>query len=93
MKTIKTVTIIHNYVKVMPEIEDMDEGVLYVSKEYNTAIHACLCGCRNQVVTPLNANGWKLSTDKGVTMTPSIGSFSLPCKSHYIITKGVANFV
>ena len=30
--------------------------------------------------------GWKLSeTDGEVTLHPSIGSFNLPCRSHYFI--------
>src|SRR5882724_1644809 len=59
-------------------------GVLYVSRKYQTATHLCCCGCGNKVVTPLKPGGWKLTT-KGdtVTLYPSIGSWSLPCKSHY----------
>ena len=61
-------------------------GVLYVSRKYKTATHLCCCGCGNKVVTPLNPSAWSFSAagDK-VSLHPSIGSWSLPCKSHYWI--------
>jgi hypothetical protein len=96
MKTLKKVPISYKEVpEFMPEFETMEEGVLYVSHQYHTAIHRCLCGCGEKIVTPIGheRGGWTLNLDNGVTMTPSIGNYQLPCKSHYIITKGVANFV
>lgn len=61
-------------------------GVIYVSRKYQTATHLCCCGCGNKVVTPLKPGGWTLTTRRGaVTLSPSIGSWSLPCKSHYWI--------
>jgi len=30
-----------------------EEGKLYISLKYRTAIHSCLCGCGMKVVTPL----------------------------------------
>jgi len=66
--------------------EDLAPGVLYVSKEYETAVHLCACGCGEQVVTPLISSGWTFSD--GPTLAPSIGSFSLPCRSHYWIRNG-----
>lgn len=62
-------------------------GVLYISRKYQTATHLCCCGCGSKVVTPLNPSGWRLSVaGEAVTLYPSIGSWSLPCKSHYWIT-------
>ncbi|MBL4817952.1 MAG: hypothetical protein JKY15_01795 [Deltaproteobacteria bacterium] len=67
----------------------IEEEILYISKEYNTATHLCVCGCGERVVTPLNHMNWTLIMDEGKpTLTPSIGSFSLPCKSHYFIRDG-----
>ena len=82
----------------------MAQGVIYVSLEYETAIHLCLCGCGNQVVTPFNhiskatghrtTNGWDFSNNNGkISLSPSIGNYSFDCKSHYILTNNVANFV
>lgn len=64
----------------------LQSGIIYVSKKYETASHLCCCGCGNKVVTPLKPGGWRLSTHGDtVTLYPSIGSWSLPCKSHYWI--------
>lgn len=62
-------------------------GVLYVSRRYATAMHLCCCGCRSEVVTPLNPAKWRLTEDGGtVSLHPSVGNWSLPCQSHYWIT-------
>jgi hypothetical protein len=51
-------------------------------------VHKCCCGCGREVVTPLSPTGWQLIFDgKAVSLYPSIGSWSLPCRSHYFITK------
>ena len=78
------------YVDFIPSVADMKEGVLYISKPYKTTSHLCACGCGNQVVLPFGDKDnmfWTLTeSDKGVTIRPSVGSFNLPCKSHYFIT-------
>ena len=72
------------FVEFIPE--RLDEGVLYVSRRYSTASHLCCCGCGLEVVTPLKPAKWRLSERKGaVSLTPSIGNWSFPCKSHYWI--------
>jgi hypothetical protein len=62
-----------------------DEGVLYVSMEYATAVHLCACGCKSKVVTPLGQADWQLTFDGTVSLRPSIGNGLLPCRSHYHI--------
>jgi hypothetical protein len=75
----------HKFVEYIPE--EIQEGVLYISITFRTAIHKCVCGCGNEVVTPISKNGWKLSFDgESVSLSPSIGSWNLACKSHYFIT-------
>ena len=75
----------HKFVKNIPD--QVEEGVLYISIEYATAIHKCCCGCGNQVVTPLSPTDWKMSFNgQTVSLYPSIGSWDLPCRSHYWIT-------
>lgn len=92
MKTIKTVPITPEYITYVPE--KMGQGILYISREFETALHLCLCGCGNEVVTPLSENGWILTESKGkVSLYPSIGNYSLPCRSHYVITQNKANFI
>lgn len=64
-------------------------GVLYVSREFETAHHLCACGCGHKVRTPLSPAEWQVfETPQGVTMYPSIGSWQVPCKSHYLIQEG-----
>lgn len=66
----------------------LEERVLYVSMEYATVIHACLCGCGGRVVTPLAPNRWQLRFDgKSVSLSPSVGNWSFPCQSHYWIDR------
>ncbi len=75
----------HKFVETIPEI--IEEGTLYISSKYSTAVHKCFCGCGNEVVTPLSNTGWKLSLNGDtVSLYPSIGNWSLPCQSHYWIT-------
>ncbi len=69
------------FVELMPS--EMDGGILYISKKYRCAIHLCCCGCLQQVVTPLDM--WTLSEEDGVSLSPSIGNWNLPCRSHYFI--------
>src|SRR5690349_1528191 len=74
----------HEFVEFIPP--DLKEGVLYISVQYATAVHKCACGCGNKVVTPISPVGWQLLFDgKTVSLTPSIGSWQFPCRSHYWI--------
>lgn len=63
-------------------------GRLYISVEYATVVHDCLCGCGSKVVTPLSPTGWKMTFDgETVSLDPSVGNWSFPCRSHYIIKR------
>lgn len=74
------------FVEFIPE--SLDEGVLYVSMEYMTVAHKCCCGCGSEVSLPLTPTDWRLIFDgKSISLVPSIGSWSLPCNSHYWITR------
>lgn len=77
----------HEYVEFIPT--RLEEGHLYISQKYRTATHLCCCGCGMEVVTPLNPAKWQLS-DHGPTVSlyPSIGNWSFPCRSHYWISRG-----
>ena len=64
----------------------LEEGVIYISTEYETAVHLCCSGCGEKVVTPLTPTGWRLTSKNGtVTLYPSIGNWSFACQSHYWI--------
>jgi hypothetical protein len=66
----------------------LEPGVLYVSMEFGTAVHACCCGCGEQVVTPFSPRDWSLTYDgETVSLWPSIGNWNMHCRSHYVIRK------
>ena len=66
-----------------------EQGVLYISDEYQIAGHLCACGCGKKVWTPLGTVEWSVMMDKkGPSMRPSIGNGQLNCKSHYVIRNG-----
>lgn len=79
----------HKFIEYIPSPEQQNEGVVYISIKYNTAVHKCFCGCEQQVVTPLTPTDWKLTYDgETISIYPSIGNWSYDCRSHYWITKG-----
>jgi len=68
--------------------KDLEEGKLYISTEYATAVHRCCCGCGSKVTTPLAPDEWRLIFDgKTVSLEPSIGNWSFRCLSHYWIRR------
>ena len=80
------IVLAYEFVEFIPD--ELKERTLYISHTYGTAVHKCCCGCGREVVTPLSSTGWQLTFDgKTVSLYPSIGSWSLPCQSHYFITK------
>jgi hypothetical protein len=74
----------HSFVSIIPD--DLEENKIYISLDYNTAIHKCACGCGEEVVTPLSPNDWKLIYNgESISLSPSIGNWSYACRSHYWI--------
>lgn len=81
----------HKFIEFAPEV--LEEGILYVSMEYGSALHKCVCGCGNLVVTPFSPTDWQLAFDgKSITLYPSIGNWNFDCKSHYWIRKNEVIF-
>lgn len=81
------VTYKHEFVEFIPQ--ELDDAVVYVSIEYATASHRCMCGCGSKIVTPLSPNGWAITFDGDtVSLKPSIGNWSFPCQSHYWLRQG-----
>lgn len=78
-------TLRHRFVELIPD--DLEEGVLYISMEYATAVHNCACGCGNPVISPFSRTDWKFSFDgESISLYPSIGNWNFSCRSHYFIT-------
>lgn len=77
-------TIKQQFVRTVPDV--LEDGIVYVSIEYTTAVHRCCCGCGEEVVTPLSPTDWKLIFDgERISLYPSIGNWSFACRSHYWI--------
>lgn len=82
----------HEFVEFMPD--QLKDGILYVSMAFATVSHKCCCGCGNEVVTPLSPTDWKLIFDgQSISLDPSVGNWSFPCKSHYWIRNGKVRWV
>jgi hypothetical protein len=80
------IVLVHEFVESVPD--ELRERTLYVSIRFATVIHKCCCGCGRQVVTPLSPTRWKLTFDgKTISLYPSIGNWSMPCRSHYWIER------
>jgi Family of unknown function (DUF6527) len=75
------------YVESFPKT--LEDGVLYISRQFNTACHRCCCGCGTKIITPLRPTEYRL-TDVGerVSLYPSVGNWNHPCQSHYVICNG-----
>jgi len=91
MKTLKKVSVDLVLVETMPEV--YEPNIIYYSEQYHGSGHLCLCGCGQKVYIPIMQGEWSLIQNDGkVTIAPSL-AHRFECKSHYIITNGVANFV
>lgn len=77
----------HKFVKAFPD--KLGEGILYVSVEFGTAAHLCFCGCGSEVYTRFSPRDWSMRFDgETVSLRPSIGNWSFPCQSHYVLSGG-----
>jgi len=77
----------HEFVEYVPD--QLEDGTIYISVAYATAVHRCCCGCGSEVVTPLSPTDWALTYDgETVSFEPSIGNWSFTCQSHYWIRRG-----
>ena len=77
----------HRFIEHIPE--RLEPGILYVSMEYATSAHSCCCGCGEEVVAPFTPTDWKMTFDgESISLRPSIGNWTLKCRSHYVIDRG-----
>ena len=69
--------------------KDLKPGVLYVSEEFDIALHLCACGCGSKIKTPLGPTEWAVEeTRSGPSLSPSVGNWQEACQSHYWIDRG-----
>lgn len=79
-------TLEHRFVRNVPR--ELDPGVLYISMDYATAVHACCCGCGDRVVTPFTPTDWRMTFDgESISLHPSVGNWNQKCRSHYVIQR------
>lgn len=80
-------------VEFMPN--ELEQGKLYLSKEYKTVIHACACGCETRTVTPIDNERHERGEDRWWGIYPSweaelisiqASILNKPCNAHYYIT-------
>jgi len=82
----KIASLIPEFVDAIPA--KIESGKLYISMEFATAVHSCACGCGMEVVTPFSPTDWNLTFDGvSVSLAPSIGNWSFPCRSHYWVRR------
>ena len=94
MRTIEKITVKPVFVKYIPDV--LEQGTIYISKEFHVAVHLCLCGCGEKAVMGLGLEfkGWNLTeNDEKVSFSPSILNTNCPNRYHYIITNNIANVV
>jgi hypothetical protein len=86
-RTVTRATVLgHVFVEHVPD--QLQDGMLYISIPFATVVHRCCCGCGREVVTPLSPTDWRLTFDgESVSLHPSIGNWSFPCRSHYWIER------
>ena len=78
---------VHSFVDTIPE--QLAPGTLYIALHYKIAAHLCCCGCGREVVTPLSPAQWRITFNgETVSLSPSVGNWNLPCRSHYILNDG-----
>jgi len=66
-------------VQYMPK--ELKPGVLYLSEEFDIAMHLCACGCGSKVKTPLGPTEWSVAETKpGQVSGLQFGNWQLPCK-------------
>jgi hypothetical protein len=86
-----TTALKHKFVSAIPE--KLDDGWIYIALDYRTIVHRCCCGCGHEVVTPLSPTDWKLDFDGiALSLHPSVGNWSLACRSHYWIDRGTVKW-
>ena len=75
----------HRFVDSIPKT--LEPRILYIALYCGAVVHLCACGCGNEAVTPLGRTDWSILYDgESISLHPSVGNWSFPCRSHYLIT-------
>ena len=72
------------WVEDMPRV--LEDGKVYVSIVHTLTEHLCACGCGEEISLRLSPSDWQITYDgETISISPSIGNWQLPCRSHYFI--------
>ena len=75
----------------LPEKEDIQQGVIYVSMRGRAIELRCPCGCGGLTELAIRPSHWSVTFDgKRLTLSPSIKASMFPCHSHYHIVDSIA---
>lgn len=75
----------------LPDEPQLEDGIFYVVDDSPYVEYNCPCGCGSVVMLPTKRHtdgktGWDyIERDGKVTLSPSVFSTGLPCRSHYFI--------
>lgn len=84
--------VVPRFVDVFPDA--LEEGVLYISLRFNTAVHLCACGCGMETITKIAPGEWRMMYNgKEISLLPSIGNWDFGCRSHYWIRNNKFVFI
>lgn len=72
---------------------ELEPEELYISMQFETAVHLCACGCGSKVVTPFGPHDWSLIFDGTVSLRPSIGNGQQQCRSHYYVRNNCVDWL
>ena len=95
MKTLRKEPIRLVRCEYFPPLDEIEEHVMYYSPFKGYSFHLCLCGCKEPIMLRIDDfcnSGWEIANEEKLTILGSIQRME-GCKSHYIITNGIANFV
>jgi hypothetical protein len=81
-----TMRVTYQAVERLPK--QIDQGVLYHSKEFEVAALSCACGCGHRVMLLVPDSHQVFEQNGLATVRPSISVCDAPCKSHYVISRG-----
>ena len=73
-------------IDLVPALSSMFPGILYYDKQSGLSFHKCACGCGDIIILEHNYK-WNID-ENTITISPSIGRMTAPCKSHYFIRNG-----
>ena len=68
--------------------DKLEEGILYVSRQYDYTVHKCMCGCGQIVGIPLEKGQWQWCSTGNISFVRSVANMYQDCKSHYFLKNG-----